>query len=81
MKIIETILEPYVKCIGHNCNKQFAARSNEYITIIGNVYLGNDGGLIGNAFPAKKNFEFEEVKRYIFCPDCLKKEIFRHFQK
>jgi len=78
MKIIDTILDPYVKCIGHGCNKQFARRSEDYVLIVGNIFIGERGGLIGNAFPEKKTFGYDEVKQYIFCPECFKKAVLKY---
>ena len=53
-----------VKCA---CGKLFTEDSKDYVRVSGNVYVGKDGGLIGNNLNAKKKV----VRDSIYCFDCF----------
>lgn len=59
------------------CNKLFLKNSENYFTIEGNIYIGEDGGLIGNNFDK----EGKVVRINHFCRDCLKKILFEETER
>jgi hypothetical protein len=59
------------------CEKLFPEDSKEFYTIQGNVYIGTQGGLIGNNIIFDENVSLiDDVKIQHFCKDCLKEFLF-----
>lgn len=56
-----------IQCDG--CKKLLLFNSREYFTIHGNIYIGNEGGLIGNNLDKENRV----IRENHFCRECLKK--------
>jgi hypothetical protein len=63
MEKMMIIDKPYVKC--DYCGKTYDPESFSFYTIQGNIYVGLNGGLVGN------NILEDEVKSSHYCIDCL----------
>ena len=55
-----------VKCI--ECNQDFSVNSGEYIIIAGDIYVGNEGGIVGANF----NPDGTLGNLSIFCYSCFR---------
>jgi len=63
------------------CGTPHEEGSRTYITIEGNIYVGENGGIIGNNFPLPlpedtkaRKFTIDEVNRTHFCVSCFIEE-------
>lgn len=54
------------------CKKLLLFNSREYFTIHGNIYIGNEGGLIGNNLDKENRV----IRENHFCRNCLKVFLF-----
>lgn len=60
-----------------SCDKPLFNDTDGYI-VQGSIYFLNDGGLIGNAFKKVANnaINLDDVEKYTFCKECLKKVLY-----
>lgn len=72
--------EPKHVCV--KCGRQFDENDNDYLTFEGNVYVGEDGGIIGNNIPAVEdavesnyNLHRHDIKKTRICLSCFIKDI------
>jgi len=72
--------EPVHKCA--KCGRVFEEHDTDYLTFEGNVYVGEDGGIIGNNIPVVKdavesnyNLHRYDIKKTRICLSCFIKDI------
>jgi hypothetical protein len=63
MEKMMIVYNPFVKC--NHCGKTYDCDSYSFYTVQGNIYVGLDGGLVGD------NILEDKVKSSHYCIDCL----------
>lgn len=60
------------------CGRVHDKDDNTYVTVQGNIYVGDKGGVIGNNFPLEQDtFAINEVNRSVFCWPCFFEAMFQ----
>lgn len=72
--------EPVHKCA--KCGRVFEEHDTDYLTFEGNVYVGEDGGIIGNNIPLISGtgesadlFKRSEISKTRICLSCFIKDV------
>lgn len=84
-KALDTLypeLEKEPKHVCAKCGRTFEEHDTDYLTFEGNVYVGEDGGIIGSNIPSVNGtdvdgdkFRREDIRKTRICLSCFIKDI------